>query len=53
MARFLCAGKRFAIVPITGAHVEHSVGLVAPYREPHTPVIAALLAGAAQVASGG
>lgn len=50
MARFLCAGKRFAIVPITGGHVEHSVGLVAPHREPHTPVIAALLAGAAEVA---
>jgi DNA-binding transcriptional LysR family regulator len=47
MARFLATGKRMAIVPITGGHVEHVVGLVAPYREPHTPVLAALLAEAA------
>ena len=43
MARFLATGKRLAVVPITGAHVEHKVGLVAPYREPHTPVLEALL----------
>lgn len=43
MARFLTTGKRMAMVPIAGAHVEHKVGLVAPYREPHTPVLEALL----------
>jgi hypothetical protein len=43
MARFLATGKRLAIVPITGAHVEHKVGLIAPHREPHTPVLEALL----------
>lgn len=43
MARFLATGKRLAILPIEGAHVEHKVGLVAPYREPHTPVLEALL----------
>ncbi len=47
MARFLASGKRLSIVPITGGHVEHSVGLVAPWREPHTPVLNALLAEAA------
>jgi hypothetical protein len=30
-------------VPIAGAHVAHTVGLVAPFREPHTPVLDALL----------
>ncbi|NKX44838.1 LysR family transcriptional regulator [Roseicyclus persicicus] len=51
MARFLASGKRFAIVPIAGGHVEHKVGLVAPYREPHTPVLEALLAEAADLAA--
>jgi DNA-binding transcriptional LysR family regulator len=44
MARFLASGKRLSIVPIIGGHVEHTVGLVAPWREPHTPVLDALLA---------
>lgn len=52
VARFLASGKRLAIVPITGGHVEHSVGLVAPYREPHTPVLDALLAEAAGLSAG-
>jgi hypothetical protein len=51
MARFLCAGKRFAILPIAGTHVEHTVGLVAPHREPHTPVLEALLAEATGLAT--
>lgn len=51
MARFLASGKRLAIVPIAGGHVEHVVGLVAPYREPHTPVLAALLAEAAALSA--
>lgn len=42
-ARFLVAGKRLALVPITGKETAHTVGLVAPYREPHTPVLDALL----------
>lgn len=50
MAGFLAAGDQLMIVPITGDHVEHSVGLVAPYREPHTPVLDALLAEAARIA---
>jgi len=44
MAAFLTAGKDMAVVPIAGRGEAHSVGLVAPYREPHTPVLDALLA---------
>ncbi|MBL4627386.1 MAG: LysR family transcriptional regulator, partial [Roseicyclus sp.] len=29
---------------IEGAVMDHAVGLVAPYREPHTPVLKALIA---------
>ncbi|GAB5445772.1 LysR family transcriptional regulator [Gymnodinialimonas sp.] len=44
MARFLCAGKPQLVVrPIEGAGMDHAVGLVAPYREPHTPVLDALI----------
>jgi DNA-binding transcriptional LysR family regulator len=50
MARFLASGKRLAIVPIAGGHVAHTVGLVAPWREPHTPVLDALLHAAAELA---
>lgn len=50
MARFLASGKRLSIVPIAGGHVAHSVGLVAPWREPHTPVLDALLSEAAALA---
>ncbi|OAN78005.1 LysR family transcriptional regulator [Jannaschia sp. EhC01] len=45
MARFLCAGKpQLVIRPIEGAGMDHAVGLVAPFREPHTPVLSALIA---------
>jgi DNA-binding transcriptional LysR family regulator len=50
MARFLASGKSLAVVPIAGRHVEHKVGLVAPYREPHTPVLDALLRAAHDLA---
>lgn len=30
-------------IPITAPDASHAVGLIAPYREPHTPVLAALL----------
>ncbi|MBF9041772.1 LysR family transcriptional regulator [Rhodobacterales bacterium HKCCE4037] len=44
MARFLCAGNPDLVVrPIDGGGMDHSVGLVAPFREPHTPVIDALI----------
>ena len=51
MARFLAAGKGLAVVPIAGAHVEHKVGLVAPHRQPHTPVLEALLRAAQGLAT--
>jgi len=44
MARFLAGGKPVEIIPLSGAGKGHSVGLVAPWREPHTPVLEALLA---------
>lgn len=34
---------RLVAVPISGASPRHQVGLIAPWREPHTPVLAALL----------
>jgi len=46
---FLPAGD-LAAVPITGPDAAHAVGLIASWREPHTPVIAALLAEAAAMA---
>ncbi|MEJ6478472.1 MAG: DNA-binding transcriptional LysR family regulator [Paracoccaceae bacterium] len=46
---FLKAGD-LAAVPLTGSDASHAVGLIAPYREPHTPVLAALLAQAQNVA---
>ena len=41
---------RLAAVPIIGPEVEHLVGLIAAHREPHTPVIAALLDSARRMA---
>lgn len=42
-ARFMAQGKDMALVPLTGDVPLHAVGLVAPWREPHTPVLEALL----------
>lgn len=49
MARTLAAGGDLAIVPIAGADLHHAVGLIAPHREPHTPVLGALLAAAGRL----
>ena len=43
MAKFLARGKSLSLVPLLGREPAHSVGLVAPYREPHTPVLDALM----------
>jgi DNA-binding transcriptional LysR family regulator len=43
MARFLGAGKGVRIIPLSAAARSPVVGLIAPHREPHTPVLAALL----------
>ena len=49
LARFLAAGKPLALVPLAGAAAAHSVGLIAPHRDPHTPVLDALLRAAAEI----
>lgn len=51
LARFLAAGKGLAIVPIRDEAPGHAVGLVAPWQEPHTPVLQALLDEAAELAN--
>ncbi len=43
MAGFLAAGKNLAVRPINKPRARHGIGLIAPFREPHTPVLDALL----------
>lgn len=43
IAIFLSQGKALRVVPMQGEGSTHAVGLVAPWREPHTPVLDALL----------
>lgn len=43
IASFLAQGKPLAVVPLERPQAVHAVGLVAPWREPHTPVLDALL----------
>lgn len=50
IARFLSQGKALRLVPLSGNLRHPTVGLVAPYREPHTPTLQALLKHAAQLA---
>ncbi len=40
-------------IPLTGAEARHTVGLVVPARDPHTPVLAALIAMARRIGSEG
>ena len=42
-ARFLARGKPLKLIPLEVSEPAHRVGLVAPYREPHTPVLQALI----------
>lgn len=42
-ARFHAVGKPLKLIPLSGSESVYSVGLVAPYREPHTPVLENLL----------
>jgi len=37
------AGGHLAALPLAGPEAAHQIGLIAPYREPHTPVLDALL----------
>ncbi|WP_207102028.1 LysR family transcriptional regulator [Paracoccus shandongensis] len=50
IAAFLTQGKPLRTIPLDGDGASHSVGLVAPWREPHTPVLEALLAEARRMA---
>ncbi|GGF64939.1 LysR family transcriptional regulator [Paracoccus acridae] len=50
IAAFLTEGKPLRMIPLDGAGASHAVGLVAPWREPHTPVLEALLAEARRMA---
>ncbi|MDF1856887.1 LysR family transcriptional regulator [Pseudooceanicola sp.] len=43
LAGFLVGGRALCSVPIRQGRVPHAVGLIAPWREPHTPVLEALI----------
>lgn len=43
LAEMFGAGAGLVAIPISDTGARHVVGLIAPYREPHTPLIAALL----------
>jgi DNA-binding transcriptional LysR family regulator len=49
LADFLVAGKPMAAVPISGAPLAYTVGLITEYQEPHTPVLDALMTEAARI----
>ncbi|MBC9245861.1 LysR family transcriptional regulator [Paracoccus sp. 11-3] len=51
IARFLTQGKDLRLIPMQDGGAGHSVGLVAPWREPHTPVLDALLTEARRMVS--
>lgn len=53
LAGFLAAGKPIRTVPMEGGGPAHRVGLVAPARDPQTPVLEALLAEAKRLAEPG
>lgn len=43
LMNFIAAGHAVRGIPIRLIRPPHSVGLIAPYREPHTPVLEALI----------
>ncbi|MTD99405.1 LysR family transcriptional regulator [Paracoccus sp. YIM 132242] len=51
IAGFLTQGKPLRTIPLDGDGASHAVGLVAPWREPHTPVLEALLTEARRMAN--
>lgn len=50
VAQFLAAGKALSLVPMTSSGWDFTVGLILPRRDPHTPVLSALLAAARALA---
>ena len=51
IAGFLAQGKPLSLVPLAPEGPGHAVGLIAPWREPHTPVLEALLTEARRMVS--
>lgn len=49
-AEIFLADAPLVALPIVDPDARHAVGLIAPYREPHTPVLAALLQAARRMA---
>ncbi len=43
MAAFLATGRAVRTIPLREIRAPHLVGLIAPFREPHTPVLEALI----------
>lgn len=43
VADYIAAGRALRSIPLRENRPPHTVGLIAPYREPHTPVLEALL----------
>ncbi|KUF12320.1 LysR family transcriptional regulator [Pseudoponticoccus marisrubri] len=52
LAGFLAASPELRVVPLTGGHAAHAVGLVAPAQEPQTPTLRALFDAAAKLGGG-
>ena len=50
LAEFLAAGHGLKIIPVRSPAESPAIGLIAPYQEPHTPVLQALLDEAAEIA---
>ncbi|MFV0244221.1 MAG: LysR family transcriptional regulator [Qingshengfaniella sp.] len=50
LAQFLARGRAVRTIPIRQQYRNYSVGLIAPYRKPHTPVLGALISQARKLA---
>jgi DNA-binding transcriptional LysR family regulator len=50
LADLFATGGRLRAIPIVAPEAEHKVGLIAAFREPHTPLLEALLSEARRVA---
>lgn len=51
LADLFATGGGLQAIPIVGPEAEHQVGLIAAFREPHTPLLEALLAEGRRLAS--
>ena len=50
LADLFAVGGQLCAIPIVAPEAEHLVGLISAHREPHTPILAALLDGARRMA---